>query len=98
MREINIVFEYDYDDVDILLVPNYIANNIETVTQKFFSWLNNPENQKPFLVPYKGQLVLQIGTQAFLWWINNYETPTNVVAEIKHEHVKYDPALPSAHF
>ena len=98
MKPINLVFENDYNDVDILLVPDYVAANIDHVVMKFSKWLLNPENRKRFLAPYKGKLELAIGTDEFLWWLNNYIILEEPTATLYKQHTKFCSAYPSAYF
>lgn len=50
MKYINIVYEYDYDEttdsiinigkVDILLVPDFVCNNLNSIVPNFFDWVS----------------------------------------------------------
>lgn len=98
MRPINIVYEECYDNVDIVLVPEDIANSIESVAQEFFCWLLAPENNKRFVIPHeKWGEVLLIGAKEFLWWLNNIKI-TGEEATILHQHTSYVPEYPTAEF
>ena len=67
MRKINLLYDCDYDDVDILMVPDHVAEDIERVVMRFNHWLMDPENRKQFLAPYKGRMELSIGTKEILF-------------------------------
>lgn len=41
MKKINIVYDGYLDDVDIIRVPDVVAENIEDVTQDFFNWMSS---------------------------------------------------------
>ncbi len=96
MKAVNLVFGEDYNDVDILLVPDEIADNIDVVLRKFNKWLSIPENQNRFLVPYHGRMVLGIDTKEFLWWLNNCEMLDNQESTILKQHTAYQPDYPAA--
>jgi len=98
LKLINVVFEYEYDDVDILSVPDYIAENIDNVVANFCTWQRDPKNAERFLVPYENRMVLSIGTEEFLWWINHYAISDLATAAIVKQHTHFCPAYPSAHF
>lgn len=96
MRKINVLFEYDYEDVDIVSVPDYIAENIESVLFDFFKWLKEPKNQQRFHVQYDGKTVLSIDTNALIWWINRYDCAVDEPAFIVETHTRFCPDYPVA--
>lgn len=99
MKFVNVVFEYDYDDVDIILVPDDIADNIEQVVQLFIHWLSNPDNGKQFLKTLQsGQIGMIIETESFLFWLNNYKITNGAKASIVMQHTKYNSKYPMAEF
>lgn len=97
MKYINIVFENDLSDVDLLYVPDYVADNIDQVVMEFDKWLRNPENGNRFLVPYNGKMVLGIGTEEFTWWLNNSKKEYNNSTIFK-QHTTFCPEYPTANF
>ena len=99
MKKINIVFDDEFDDVDILLVPDDIADNIENVVQEFFNWVEIPENRKRFVVRIiDGYEIISFATEEFIWWLNEIKIQTPPKAEILIQHTKYIPDYPSAEF
>lgn len=62
MKLINIVYDDEINDADILLVPNYVHDNIDKVTQSFFNWATETSKHGYFIVDYCGNKVLNIGT------------------------------------
>lgn len=99
MRPINIVYEGCYDHVDVVLVPDEIANSIESVVQEFFCWLTIPENNNRFMVPHErwGE-VLMIGTKEFIWWLNYVRLPDGEKATILQQNTTFVDAYPTAEF
>ena len=98
MKQINLVFEDDFSDVDILLVPDYVAENIDHIVLEFNKWLLKPENRLQFLAPYKGKMELAIGTEEFLWWLNNCFIQENDASTILKQHTTLCPTYPAAYF
>ena len=99
MKMINVVFDEMYDDVDLLLVPDEIADSVDMVVWAFNNWLSVTENQQRFLVPYTNEtMVLGIGTEEFLWWLNHVKIISENKASIVSQHTQFVPSFPAAHF
>ncbi len=96
MKAINLVFDDDYEDVSILLVPDNIADNINNIMHEFNKWLKIPQNSERFLVPHKGTMVLNICSKEFLWWLNNCKIIDESKAIILDDHAKFCPNYPRA--
>lgn len=94
MRKINLVFDEVYNDVDILLVPDDIAEGIESVMLEFGRWLSCDEYAKYFRTG-QGKF-LAIGTSEFLWWLNHIRIIEGTKASILEQHAEFDPLLPIA--
>ena len=99
MKQINVLYDDDFEDVDILLVPDDIALHIDDVTQQFIKWLNIPENRCRFLILNgSGNQVLGVDTEEFLWWLNHIKILDEQKASIVCQHTKYINTLPTAEF
>ena len=98
MEKINLVFDDEYDDVDILLVPKAIADNIDAVVNEFFSWTAIPENGQRFVAEAFGKTVLGIDTKEFIWWLNEIKISGDEKAQVLEEHTSYCPEYPRADF
>ena len=99
MRYINLVYEDDYEDADILLVPDEIADNIDTVMREFFRWIKLSENNFRFKVKIgEGKEVLSIDTEGFLWWLNNVKLQGEAKATIEKQHTMMWKGYPIAEF
>ena len=71
LKRINVVYDDEFGDVDILLVPDDIADNIGHVVWEFNQWLSLPKNRNQFVVKtINGYGIISIGTEEFLWWLN----------------------------
>ena len=99
MKKINIVFDDNYENIDILSVPNNIAESIEQVVREFNVWLSIPENSRRFLVNYADEIeVLDINTEEFIWWLNNVRIVGIEKATIVEQHTSFVPTYPIAEF
>ena len=99
MRRVNVVYDEVFDDVDILLVPDNIAENIEHIVNEFNHWLLLPENRGRFVVKVlDGYDILEIGTMEFLWWLNHVKIDTTQKASILTQHTNLVPDYPCAEF
>lgn len=97
MKKINVLFADEYDDVDILLVPDHIAESIETVTQQFFDWTSI--NQSHFMVTDEhGNQFKSVGTNEFIWWLNTHYIIGSEKATILESHTTYRPDYPTSEF
>ena len=99
MKLINILYADEYNDVDILRVPDFIHDNIGNVVQDFFNWVSSTKSHGYYKQGPDGHEVLCVGTNEFVKWLNEnyvqYEDQEIVVVE---EHTKYNPNYPSAEF
>lgn len=99
MRLINIVYDNDYSDVDIISVSEYVADNLDSVAQEFFDWLKIPSNRKGYLVRISPQKeLLAIGTKEFVDWLNRHSGYNISCADIVLQHTEYNAEYPCAYF
>ena len=101
MQNVNILFEGDVDDVDIICVPNKIAENIEYFTDLYFTWMYvNINSHTYWRVKDDGTKILNLETESFVWWLNsqcNYQN-SNEKAYIVIQHTHLDPKLTTTYF
>lgn len=99
MKKINLIYEDDYNDVDILLVPDDVADNIDDVVRCFFSWLRVEENASRFMVTTaSGHKGLSVDTKEFIWWLNNIWIRNDSEAKVIVQHTSYQNEYPRADF
>lgn len=68
----NILYEGDKEDVDIICVPNSVAEKITILTQMFLDWLPNAEDEI-YWETINGRKVSVCETDGFIKWLNtNY--------------------------
>ncbi len=106
MKLINVVYDYEYDDisnkvivtgnVDIIKVPDFVSDNIDNIVQEFFEWTELNENRKKY---ENENGILCIGTNEFVEWLNeNYSQYENQEIIISEINTKYNSNYSSAWF
>lgn len=106
MRLINVIYDYEYDednnlivndDVDIISIPDKIADDLEEMVRLFFNWTSLEESGCWKLI--NGKKTCCVETTDFLRWLNinffHYENKSSVLVEA---HTNYRSDLPSAEF
>ena len=106
MKQINIVFDYDYDEqndelivlgaVDIIQVPNVVADNLDKIVQEFFNWANEKENG--CLKKINNDLICCTDTSKFIEWLNRFYHLEQEDSSMISSHVDYHPELPAVEF
>lgn len=109
MKLINLLYDYEYDDiedtvivtgnVDIISVPDFVCENLDIIVQKFFDWVSSTREHGYFVKNASGHETLIVGTNEFVKWLNdNYSEYENQEIVVVEEHTKYNPNYPSAEF
>ena len=99
MQNINLLFEGAVDDVDIIRVPKRIADNIESVTELYFSWMYlNIDKHHYWKLGKTGEKILSYETESFIWWINTHYSQSNEYAQLVLQHTHLVPEYPIAYF
>lgn len=99
MINVNIVYDDDTEDVDIIAVPDNIANDIDNITQLFFNWLKDKRNQQRFLIKNaQGKEILSIDTNDFIWWLNTHYMDTLETAYLVSQHTSLCSEYPTTVF
>ena len=90
MEIINVVFDGDYEDVDIILVPESIVDEIEIYLQSFFDWATDTPNRKKYEVTDQfGRIVVSLGTVEFVNWLNQCILAPPEQAGILEQHTTF---------
>ena len=95
MKQINLICDDEFEDVDILLVPDTIAENVPEVQREFNRWLMNPQNAERFSREENGRQSLCIDTDEILWWLNHVKLTGEEKASIVMQHTSYHPEYSS---
>ena len=84
----NVLYEGDKDDVDIICMPNNIAEKISALSQKFLDWLPIADSDIYWQI-LDGHKCSICETDGFVKWLNeNYCKNSQKVSIIK-QHVKF---------
>ena len=99
MKNINLMYGNDTDDVDILCVPDRIADHLEEVVQTFFQWMSDKSHSHDFWLELpSGCRCLALDTTAFIWWLNNFYLRDMEYVSVVKKHTKLCNAYPIADF
>ncbi len=90
MKLINVVFEDDLDDVDIIEVPDFIANDLNKYADGFIKWLCCTQDTRFIKKNKNGNTYYVCETDGFLYWLNNFVINAEERAVLVLEHVMFD--------
>ncbi|MBQ4562351.1 MAG: hypothetical protein IJA55_08510 [Clostridia bacterium] len=92
MTNLNIVYDEEYNDTDIISVPEEIFNNLNTVVNEFMAYLDYaPKDDIDYWVEIDGILCSNLETVGFIKWLNNTYCAGKEKAVIVKQHTDYDP-------
>lgn len=97
MVEINIVFENELNDVDIIAVPNEIAIDIEKIGQEFLDWLPLAEDDD-YWTTIDGRRYNVCETEGFIKWLNSSYCQGTEKSFVVREHTNYCPDIKTIEF
>ena len=88
MVYLNILYEDDMYDVDIICVPDHIATRINSLSQKFLDWLPNAIHDM-YWTMIDGRKYSVCETEGFVKWLNDNYCENRQMVTIIKKHVKY---------
>lgn len=99
MKNINILYFDNYDDVDIVCVPNIVCEDLDNVVQKYFNWLSSTKDHGHWKIKADGTMYIECDdAEVFVEWINqNFKEDENEAYIVKRN-TKYDPHYVIAEF
>ena len=115
MKLINIAYDYEYGDddelidmgtVDVVLVPDFVCDNLDEIVQKFFDWIEvvvRKAKQRDYPEYWfrdeQGKTSLGAGTAQFVKWLNDhYFSCENQESVMIAAETEYNPNYPTALF
>ena len=99
MRLVNVIYGNDYNDVDLILVPQWVAQKIYDYVQEFCDWLITDPDQTYKRITNEGLVSYICETDGFIDWLNKHIIKSELEkATIVSQHLNYNPELPSAEF
>lgn len=90
MTKVNIVFDDDFEDADIIAIPNEIAAQIEALSQEFLNWVTNTTDSDYWTI-IDGQKYVIAETDGFVKWLNSYYCLKTKKAYIVTQNINYCP-------
>lgn len=97
MTNINIVFEYDFNDVDIIAIPSEISYKIIELGQEFLDW-HGPKDDPDYWGVENGRTYQIAETVGFVKWLNMFHCLNEKKAYIVTQHTDYNPEYLSLDF
>ncbi len=88
MTYLNVLYEDDKDDVDIICVPYFIANKITVLVQDFTSWLPSADDSIYWTI-IDGRKTSVCETDGFLKWLNENYCRDTQKAFVVNRHVQF---------
>ena len=85
MQRINLVYDDMYDDADVLLVPDWVAEQAFYWPMRYGEWLVS-----------QGRTDME--TEGFVEWLNAQISPEGEKVRILHQHITVDESEPSIDF
>ncbi len=99
MKYVNIIYDEDGNDTDILLVPDQVSHNIDEIGQAFFDWLSKTKDHGYWRVAEDGHKYLAAGTDEFVKWLkDNYGNLEDGEIRVIERDTKYNPKYPYTYF
>lgn len=93
---------YVYCEANLVIVPDFVADDLLTYQKKFDRWIYKKSNNHGYWTRRFGKLVLAFDGEAFIKWLNEYiiEDENEKAKIIKEDYVpsKEDMELPRIYF
>lgn len=90
MTKVNIVFDNDFEDADIIVIPDEIASKIEAIGQEFLDWIPNTNDSDYWRVIDEKKYIIA-ETDGFIKWLNFHYCPKAEKAYIMTRNTNYCP-------
>lgn len=95
MPRINIVFDEDYGDSDIICVPQSVSDNIKHIPYDCSKWLYDNVNEHNFWsLAENGRKIVNFETESLIWWLNSFYIKDGEKAYVIIQHVECNPEYP----
>ena len=92
MVNINIVYEEQYEDTDIISLPDEIYADLNSIINEFMAFLKYaPKDDSDYWIEIDGVLCSVLETVGFIKWLNNTYCMGTEKAVIIKQHTDYDP-------
>ncbi len=90
MTNVNLVFDGNYDDADIIAVPDDLVSIIEELGYEFLRWVSTAEDSDYWTI-IDGRRCVVAETNGFLKWINSCYCKETEKAYIVAKNINFCP-------
>lgn len=93
LKKINIIYDGNYDDVDIISIPDHIFLKSREIVQEFLLW-EAPEEDSDYWMVLENKRYCVVETKGFVKWLNTFYCgeleKAHIVKEKTHYCSEYD--------
>ena len=88
MEKVNIIYDDEMDDVDIIAIPKEMCREIENLVQSYMEWLmeSAPKDDEDYWITINGKRFSNLETVGFVKWLNNYYCNNSGKVSIIEQH------------
>lgn len=90
MIKVNILFDDEYEDTDIIVVPKELSDKIATLANEFLHWTGPKDDKDYWGVDEKGNYFEIAETVGFIKWLNTFYCKGEKKAYVVAQHIAYD--------
>lgn len=100
MERLNIIYDDDMDDVDIIAIPKEMCREIENSVKRFMEWLmeSAPKDDEDYWITINGKQFSNLETVGFVKWLNTYYCNNSSKVFIVEQHTSYCSQFKSIEF
>ena len=93
MTNINIVYDEEFEDADIICIPDHIYYRLMEIVNEFLDWLPNaPKNNEDYWCSSNdGKFYQILETKGFVQWLNEKYCQEGEETKIVEQNCKYNP-------
>ena len=91
MEKVQIVYDEDWHDVDVIAVPDDMVRTIDILSQRYLHWMPATSDECGWVV-VNGRKVLNKETKGFVKWLNEIK-PRGTDVYIVTQHCEFDKDL-----
>lgn len=97
MTKVNIIFDNNLDDTDVITMPDEIATKLDKIGQEFLDWVPSAEDEEYWAI-IDGRKYLVAETDGFIKWLNARYCQENEKASVISRNTKFCPEYKSIEF
>ena len=91
MKKVNIIYDDEFQDVDIIAIPDDIFGDVDKLGALFIQWVieSAPKDDRDYWSIKNGEYLLIIETIGLVKWLNNHYCKNGSKAYIVEQHTSY---------